>query len=125
MIYFGIDYGDTVGFSIVDETGSLTLIGSSKDPKYCIEQLEQALNYYSELTVVIERQIGVKVERYTNFVEKINLLASIPINGCTILEILPHVWKNSFVNKIKIKPTNHAIDSAKIALYGAFKNQEK
>lgn len=118
MNYFGVDYGEIVGFSLLDESGEVILIGSSKDSQICIEQIKLAFNYYSDITLVIEKQIGVKTERFTKFIETVDLLCI--LNKVDTIEILPHIWKNSFINKSKIKPTNHAIDSAKIALFGAY-----
>lgn len=120
--FFGIDYGETVGFSVVDSNGFVYLLGSNTDSQVCIEQLELALKYYAELSVVIEKQVGVKTERFTNFIEKVNLLCK--LNQAQLLEVYPHVWKNSFVNRTKINPTNHAKDSAKIALYGIYKSNQ-
>ena len=101
MIYFGVDYGDTVGFSIIDNEDSIILVGSSKDPQVCIEQLQLALNYYPHINVIIEKQIGVKTEKYSKFIKTITLLSS--LGSAKLLEVDPHIWKNSFINKTKIK----------------------
>lgn len=119
MVYFGVDYGETVGFSIIDNNGSVIMLGSSKDSQLCLEQLELTLKYYPIINVVIEKQIGVKTERFTKFIETVTLLCSLAKSE--LIEVYPHVWKNSFINRTKIKVTNHAQDSAKIALYGMYK----
>lgn len=123
MIYFGIDYGDTTGFSIIDDQGFVILLGSHGDPQVCIDLLDTSIKYHSEISVVIEKQIGVKTERFTNFIEKVNLLCS--LSSTKIIEVLPHIWKKSFINKTKIKVSNHASDSAKIAIYGLYKQSKE
>lgn len=89
--FFGIDYGETVGFSVVDSNGFVYLLGSNTDSQVCIEQLELALKYYAELSVVIEKQVGVKTERFTNFIEKVNLLCK--LNQAQLLEVYPMFGK--------------------------------
>lgn len=121
-VYFGIDYGDTVGYSVIDESGSVFLLGSNTDSQICIEQLELALKYYAEISVVMEKQIGVKTERFTNFIEKVTLLCK--LSNTPLLEVYPHIWKNSFIGRTKPKPSNHALDSVRISLFGIYKQSE-
>lgn len=115
LVIFAVDWGDTIGYSIIDEQSNILLLGNSLDPRIVINQFELAVSYYQNLSLVMERQIGVKSERYQKFIGQLTDLTL--LHKTEIYLVSPHIWKNSFVKTIKIRLTRHANDSAKMAIY--------
>lgn len=112
---FSIDYGDTIGFSIIDNEFNLLLCGYTLNPIIVLDQLELFLQTYNNKLVGIEIQIGEMKETYTKFINEVRIkCASFTTD---LIEINPSVWKNSPSIRFRPKLIKHSVDSAKIGHY--------
>lgn len=112
---FSIDWGDTIGYSVIDNQSNILLIGNTLDQVYAKNQLELCAQYYNNLYLVMEKQIGVKTERYSTFIgqlKEICLTFNVQIDY-----VLPHIWKNSYAKNLKIVLSKHSNDSARMGMY--------
>lgn len=118
-IAFCIDYGDTIGYSVIDSESNILLTGYTKNPIEVLNQLELFLETYYPKIVVIEEQIGEKKDYYSKFINEVEIKCS--SFTTKLIKVFPAVWKNSPSIKFRPKLIKHTVDSTKIGHY-ALKN---
>lgn len=110
---FAVDWGDTVGFALVDGE-TVVMMGSTEDKSFILSLFVTIASQYT-INLVMEKQIGEEVEEYTELIRNLRNIAK--GYSVDVITILPSIWKNSYINRRKISVSNHGMDAAKQALY--------
>ena len=110
---FAIDWGDTIGFALVDGD-TVVMMGSTEDSNFIISLFVTIASQY-KINLVMEKQIGKEVEEYTELIKNLRSIAK--GYSVDIVTIHPSIWKNSYINRRKVSISNHGTDAAKQAVY--------
>jgi len=120
---FALDWGDTIGFALVDEYGSVVMMGSSLDIDVITSLFRGLVDTDKVVHFVYEDlQTGQPWKKYGYQVLALTEICHEKQISCRSVQ--PSIWKNSFAGKIKPKLSKHANDAARMALYVQYKLSE-
>jgi hypothetical protein len=115
-LIFNIDWGLTIGFSVIDLEGNLILTGSTNDENLVINVFYSLLpnihTFSYEVMQIIPSEYYRVIEKALQLCEEFTP---------SIVGLSPNLWKNSHCSGIKRQLSKHEIESYRQSMYTLYK----